>query len=201
MDESGNHSYRRSSGSCDPREAGRTVLAHWRMQMSPDIRAGHLNVEATRSSGIYGRLRKLPTAGNMAGSGVLHYPRHHEPLFRLASSSPTQPRSVAAGAAAMSPLANAQTAVAAPRTRGERHGLTDKTLQAVGANAISGARSGHSDPGSRRLKAQRQANRGARLEMARALAAATVDPSAAEAARQKMLGQWTRQANASCARS
>ena len=94
-------------------------------------------------------------------------------------------------AAAMSPLASAQTAAAGPSTRGEHHhGLTDKTLQAIGATADQQAKILSIQNQARvDLQAQHQANGNARLEMAQALAAPTIDPSAAEAARQKMLAQ------------
>ena len=93
-------------------------------------------------------------------------------------------------AAAMSPLASAQTAVAGPSMRGGHHGLTDNTLQAIGATADQRAKILAIQNQARvDLQAQRQSNGNARLEMARALAAPTVDPSAAEAARQKMLVQ------------
>jgi Spy/CpxP family protein refolding chaperone len=93
-------------------------------------------------------------------------------------------------AAAMSPLASAQTAVAGPSMRGEHRGLTDKTLQAIGATADQRAKILSIQNQARvDLQAQHQANGNARLEMAQALAAPTVDPSAVEAARQKMLAQ------------
>lgn len=93
-------------------------------------------------------------------------------------------------AAAMSPLANAQTSVAAPSTRGAHHGLTDDTLQAIGATADQRAKILAIQSQARAdLKAQRQANGNIRLQMAQALAMPTVDPSAAEAVRQKMLAQ------------
>lgn len=92
-------------------------------------------------------------------------------------------------AVAASPLASAQTA-AVPDTRGAHHGLTDKTLQAIGATADQRAKILSIQSQARAdLQAQRQANGSARQEMAQALAAPTVDPSAAEAARQKMLAQ------------
>ena len=93
-------------------------------------------------------------------------------------------------AVAISPLASAQTAVMAPSTRGEHHGLSDKTLQAIGASADQRAKILAIQNQARAdLQAQRQINGSARREMAQALAAPTVDPSAAEAARQKMLAQ------------
>jgi len=93
--------------------------------------------------------------------------------------------------AAVSPLASAQTAVAAPGMhRGGHHGLSDKTLQAIGATADQRAKIlAIEDQARADLQAQRQSRGNARLEMARALAAPTVDPTAAEAARQKMLAQ------------
>jgi len=92
-------------------------------------------------------------------------------------------------AVAASPLASAQT-TAVQSTRGEHHGLTDKTLQAIGATADQRAKILSIQSQVRAdLQAQRQATGSARLEMAQALAAPTVDPSAAEAARQKLLAQ------------
>ena len=88
-----------------------------------------------------------------------------------------------------SPLASAQTA-AVQRTRGDHHGLSDKTLQAIGATADQRAKILSIQSQARAdLQAQRQANGSAKLEMAQALAAPTVDSSAAEAARQKMLAR------------
>jgi Spy/CpxP family protein refolding chaperone len=93
-------------------------------------------------------------------------------------------------AAAISPLASAQTAVAAPSVHGHHHGLSDKTLQAIGATPDQRAKILAIQNQARAdRQAQRQANGNVRLEMAQALAAPTVDPSAAEAARQKMLAQ------------
>jgi Spy/CpxP family protein refolding chaperone len=93
-------------------------------------------------------------------------------------------------AAAISPLASAQTAVAAPGMRGHHHGLSDKTLQAIGATADQRAKIlAIQDQARADRRAQRQASGNIRLEMAQALAAPTVDPSVAEAARQKMLAQ------------
>jgi len=93
-------------------------------------------------------------------------------------------------AAAIAPLASAQTTVVGPGTHGQRHGLTEKTLQAIGATADQRAKILAIQNQTRvDLRAQRQANGNARLEMAQALAAPTVDPSAAEAARRKMLAQ------------
>jgi Spy/CpxP family protein refolding chaperone len=93
-------------------------------------------------------------------------------------------------AAAFSPLASAQTTAAAPGPRGHHHGLTDSTLQAIGASADQRAKILAIQNQARvDLRAQRQASGNARLELAQALAAPTVDPSVAEAARQKMLAQ------------
>jgi Spy/CpxP family protein refolding chaperone len=69
-------------------------------------------------------------------------------------------------------------------------GLTDQTLQAIGATADQRAKIAAIQNQARvDLQGQRGVNGNARLEMAQALAAPTVDPSAAEAARQKMLAQ------------
>jgi len=88
-----------------------------------------------------------------------------------------------------SPLASAQT-TAVQSTRGEHHGLTDKTLQTIGATADQRAKILSIQSQARAdLQAQRQANGSARLEMAQALTAPMVDSSAAEAARQKMLAR------------
>jgi Spy/CpxP family protein refolding chaperone len=93
-------------------------------------------------------------------------------------------------AAAVAPLASAQTAASAPSAHGRHHGLTDQTLQAIGATTDQRAKILSIQNQVRvDLKAQRAANGNTRLEMAQALAAPTVDPSAAEAARQKMLAQ------------
>ena len=93
-------------------------------------------------------------------------------------------------AAAISSLASAQTAVAAPSMRGHHHGLSEQTLQAIGATADQRAKIlAIQSQAQADRHAQRQANGNARLEMAQALAAPTVDPSAAEAARQKILAQ------------
>ena len=93
-------------------------------------------------------------------------------------------------AAAIAPLASAQTAASGPSTRGQHHGLTDQALQAIGASADQRAKILSIQSQARvDLRAQRGANGNARFEMAQALAAPTVDPSAAEAARQKMLAQ------------
>ena len=94
-------------------------------------------------------------------------------------------------AAAISPLASAQTAVAAPSVhRHHQHGLSDKTLQAIGATPDQRAKILAIQSQARAdRKAQRQANGSVRLEMAQALAAPNVDPAAAEVARQKMLAQ------------
>ena len=93
-------------------------------------------------------------------------------------------------AAAISPLASAQTAATAPGMRGHHHGLSDKTLQAIGATADQRAKIlAIQDQARADRRAQRQASGNIRLEMAQALAAPTVDPSVAEAARQKMLAE------------
>ena len=93
-------------------------------------------------------------------------------------------------AAAIAPLASAQSAAAAPGMRGHHHGLTDQTLQAIGASPDQRAKILAIQSQVRADRhAQRQANGSARREMAQALAAPTVDASAAEAARQKMLAQ------------
>jgi Spy/CpxP family protein refolding chaperone len=93
-------------------------------------------------------------------------------------------------AAAIAPLASAQTATSGPSTRGGHHGLSDKTLQAIGATADQRAKILSIQNQARvDLQAQRGTSGNARLAMAQALAAPTVDPSAAEAARQQMLAQ------------
>jgi len=93
-------------------------------------------------------------------------------------------------AAAIAPLANAQTSGTTPGHRGAGHGLTDKTLQAIEATADQRAKILSIQSQARAdIRAQRQANCNVRLQMAQALAAPTVDASAAEAARQKMLVQ------------
>jgi Spy/CpxP family protein refolding chaperone len=93
-------------------------------------------------------------------------------------------------AAAFSPLASAQTAVAAPSTHSHHRGLSDKTLQAIGATPDQRAKIVAIQTQARAdRQAQRQANGKVRIETAQALAAPTVDPAAAEAARQKMLAQ------------
>ena len=93
-------------------------------------------------------------------------------------------------AAAISPLASAQTAVAAPTAHSHHHGLSDKTLQAIGATPDQRAKILAIQNQARAdRQAQRQAHGNVRIEMAQALAAPTVDPAAAEAARQKMLAQ------------
>jgi Spy/CpxP family protein refolding chaperone len=93
-------------------------------------------------------------------------------------------------AAVISPLAIAETAVAPPGMRGHHHGISEKTLEAIGATADQRAKILAIESQARAdRQAQRQASGNARREMAQALAAPTVDPSAAEAARQKMLAQ------------
>ncbi len=94
-------------------------------------------------------------------------------------------------AAAISPLASAQTAVATQGMhRHHQHGLSDKTLQAIGATADQKAKIlSIQDQARADRQAQRQASGNVRLEMAQALAAPNVDPAAAEATRQKMLAQ------------
>jgi len=96
--------------------------------------------------------------------------------------------SLALAAAAISPLAIAQDAV--PALRGQHHGLTDKSLQAIGATDDQRAKILSIQSQARNdLKALRQSGGEARLQMAQALAAPTVDSAAAEAARQKILAQ------------
>jgi len=98
--------------------------------------------------------------------------------------------SLVLAAAAISPLASAQTALATPTLRSHHHGLSDQTLQAIGATADQRAKILAIQEQARAdRKAQRQANGNVRREMAQALAAPTVDPAAAEGARQKMLAQ------------
>ena len=94
-------------------------------------------------------------------------------------------------AAAISPLASAQTAFAPPSIHSHHHhGLSDKTLEAIGATPDQRAKILAIQNQARAdQKTERQANGNARLEMAQALAAPTVDAAAAEAARQKMLAQ------------
>jgi Spy/CpxP family protein refolding chaperone len=96
-------------------------------------------------------------------------------------------------AAAVSPLASAQTATAVPGMHThhhDHHGISDQTLQAIGATADQRAKIlAIQDQARADGQTQRQANRDVRRAMAQALAAPTVDPSAAEAARQKMLAQ------------
>ena len=93
-------------------------------------------------------------------------------------------------AAVISPLAIAQTAGGAAGMRGHHHGISDQTLAAIGATADQRTKILAIESQARAdRQAQRQANGNARREMAQALAAPTVDPSAAEAARQKMLAQ------------
>ena len=70
------------------------------------------------------------------------------------------------------------------------HGLSDKTLQSIGATPDQRAKILAIQSQARADgQTQRQANGNIRLEMAQALAAPTVDQSAAEAAQQKMLAQ------------
>jgi periplasmic protein CpxP/Spy len=93
-------------------------------------------------------------------------------------------------AATIAPFANAQTSGVSPGHRGGGHGLTDKTMQAIDATADQRAKILSIQSQARAdIRAQRQASGNARLQMAQALAAPTVDAAAAEAARQKMLAQ------------
>jgi Spy/CpxP family protein refolding chaperone len=69
-------------------------------------------------------------------------------------------------AAAIAPLASAQTAVVGPGTHGQRHGLTEKRLQAIGATADQRAKILAIQNQARvDLRAQRQANGNARQKM------------------------------------
>ena len=92
--------------------------------------------------------------------------------------------------AAIAPLASAQTAAAAPGMHRHSHGLSEKTLDAIGASPDQRAKILAIQSQARADgQAQRQAGKSARLDMAQALAAPTVDAAAAEAARQKLLAQ------------
>jgi Spy/CpxP family protein refolding chaperone len=93
-------------------------------------------------------------------------------------------------AAAISPMASAQMADAARSMHAHHSGLSDTTLKAIGATPDQRAKIVAIQNQARAdRQAQRQAGGNARREMAQALAAPTVDASAAEAARQKMLAQ------------
>jgi Spy/CpxP family protein refolding chaperone len=152
-----------------------------------------LNVEATASFGHLRSFTEIAEPQQHERLSMWFRPLSETTMIHSFDSRTLVRRSVVPlllAAAAMSPLASAQTAVAGPGMRGEHHGLTDKTLQAIGATADQRAKILSIQNQARvDLQAQHQASGNARLEMAQALAAPTVDPSAAEAARQKMLAQ------------
>jgi Spy/CpxP family protein refolding chaperone len=146
-----------------------------------------------QTGGIYRRLLRSRWLSNMTRATFRIAHSWMSPMTYSLDSRRLLRRSVVPlllAAVALAPFANAQSSVVHPRMHAHHHGLSDKMLLAIGATPDQRAKILAIQNQARAdRQAQRQTNGNVRLQMAQALAAPTVDPSAAEAARQKMLAQ------------